>query len=283
MAWGITTRVGPTLDATHGFSTEECASLLAEVESKYLAADATRGQRISFRTRLHLEELLLARACARGDENAWEIFWDRYQSKLRGAARSLTHNTEAANELADGLFAELFGLRTREGKRISKLESYMGLGSLEGWLRTLLAQAHVDQWRHNRRLVALDENDHLRNLLTPPNQNQGETVPAVRAQLEGALESVLASVAPDQRLLLNLYFLDGQTLAQIAGLLHVHESTVSRRLDRLIAQLRKQTRKELGRNGMRSRAAEEAMNTDPRWLSVDLRKSLAAHGTSHVY
>ncbi len=258
-----------------GISAADAERILADVEQRYLPADAGAGERGRFRAKLRLAELMLARACARGDGAAWEEFWARYHARLRQAARALTRETARAEELADGLLGDLFGLHTRDGARVSKLDSYMGLGSLEGWLCALLAQAHVDQWRRQRRQVSLEACDGLRTLVTPANQEAQAAAAAARGLLEPALERALARADASARLLLCLYFLDGRNLAQIGALLQVHESTVSRRLDRAIAGLRRQTRRELVRHGVRPAATEEAMRVDPRWLRLDLRRSLA--------
>src|SRR6185312_90128 len=147
--------------ACYGLEPQQAEAILREVEDRYLPPHSGEGARSHFRAKLHVEELMLARGCARGDDAAWEEFWRRYQGRMRAAARSLTHEEARANDLADGLFAELFGLRTREGARISKLNSYTGIGSLEGWLCALLAQAHVDEWRRERRWVGLEEDGDL--------------------------------------------------------------------------------------------------------------------------
>ena len=63
----------------------------------------------------------------------------------------------AARELADSIYADLYGTTLRDGVRVSKLASYTGRGSLEGWLRTVLAQEYVNRYRRGRRLISLDE------------------------------------------------------------------------------------------------------------------------------
>ncbi|MGH9520824.1 MAG: hypothetical protein ACRD2D_14290, partial [Terriglobales bacterium] len=168
MAWRTTGTKDPAVETRFGWSPEAEAKLLAEVEAKYLPADASRQQKQQFRARLHWEDLLLARACARGEETAWDEFCHKYQTGLRRSARIMTRDGVRGEELADGLIGDLFGLRTRDGVRCSKLNSYMGLGSLEGWLRALLAQAHVDEWRQRRRWTGLDESESLQTLVTFP-------------------------------------------------------------------------------------------------------------------
>ena len=58
-------------------------------------------------------------------------------------------------------------------------------------------------------------------------------------------------------------------------MLGVHESTISRKLDKLAKSLRKQILAGLTRRGMSRRQAEEAIEVDVRDLKVDIRRSLA--------
>ena len=76
-------------------------------------------------------------------------------------------------------------------------------------------------------------------------------------------------------MVLSAYYLDGRTLAEIARMSGVHESTISRKLDRLAKNLRKQILAGLVRRGMSRRQAEEALEVDVRDLQVDIRRSLA--------
>jgi transposase len=55
----------------------------------------------------------------------------------------------------------------------------------------------------------------------------------------------------------------------------VHESTISRKVEKLTKQLRKAILKNLSRRGMSRRQAEEALDVDVRDLTLDLRASLA--------
>ena len=62
-----------------------------------------------------------------------------------------------AAELADSLFADLYGVNARDGVRNSKLVFYTGRGSLEGWLRTVMAQEFINRYRKQKRTVSLEE------------------------------------------------------------------------------------------------------------------------------
>ena len=76
-------------------------------------------------------------------------------------------------------------------------------------------------------------------------------------------------------MVLAAYFLDGRTLAEIARLLGVHESTISRKVDKLAKSLRKKILANMVQQGMGRRQAAEALEVDVRDVSLDIRRSLA--------
>src|SRR5438045_9235654 len=132
------------------------AEILLEVGSRY-SASASASELRAFFLSLRIDELALARACAAGNNFAWEIFLTRFREKLYLAALRIAREDSAARDLADTLYADLYGTTTRDGQRVSKLASYTGRGSLEGWLRTVLAQEYVNRYRRTKRLVSLEE------------------------------------------------------------------------------------------------------------------------------
>src|SRR5246127_1789117 len=142
--------------AEFGISAEQFTSILLEISAKYLPGAATPEVRDLY-VNLRLEDLVLARACAAGHERAWEIFLTRYREKLYEVAGYITKESSNARELADSLYADLYGTALREGQRVSKLSSYTGRGSLEGWLRTVMAQEYVNRYRRTKKLVSLAE------------------------------------------------------------------------------------------------------------------------------
>jgi RNA polymerase sigma-70 factor (ECF subfamily) len=258
--------------AEFGLTRQQFDSVLQEIARKYLPADAVQDDVREFYASLRVEELALARACAAGQEQAWEVFLTRYREKLYDIAGYITKESSAARELADSIYAELYGTTTRDGQRMSKLASYTGRGSLEGWLRTVMAQEHINRYRRQRRLVSLDEETEEGAQFATPER---EPAIAVDPRVEAGVDEVLAALAPEDRFVLASYFLDGQTLAEIARALGVHESTISRKLDKLAKSLRKHILASLGRRGMSRRQAQEALEVDVRDLRVNIRSRLA--------
>jgi RNA polymerase sigma-70 factor (ECF subfamily) len=252
----------------YGLSFDEFAAIVQEVGRQYLP-DAPSDDVAQLHQSLRVEELALARACAKGCEAAWECFLNRYRQKLYDAAGAIAKEESAARELADSLYTELFGTReSADGQRISKLTSYTGRGSLEGWLRTVLAQDYVNRYRSQRRLVSFDDT------IQAGQQYQASAEVPADPRLEAAVDAALVELPTEERLILASYYLDGRTLAEIARMLGVHESTISRRVERITASLRKRIVRSLRERGMDARAASEAMEGDVRDLTLDIRARL---------
>ena len=253
-----------------GLTREELARALSAIGMKHNHgqppnARPDAAQRAAFFRALRLPELALAQACALGRDAAWQRFLNLYRAPLTQAAIAITGSATRGHDLADSLYSELFGLSERNGERRSPLASYSGRGSLLGWLRTTLAQRHVDHHRRTYRETPLDT---LEPATAAP-------VAAVEVtQLSAAVARTLKALAPEDRFLLSAYFLDQQTLLSIGRLLKVHEATISRRLKRLTSDLRKQLLRNLQAGGLSKRAAEEALGTDPRDLELNLRTLL---------
>jgi RNA polymerase sigma-70 factor, ECF subfamily len=261
-----------------GLSMEEFGAALASIGEKVKhgfppGAHPDSTQKAQFFRSLHLAELALAQSCALGREVAWEVFLTRYRSALVHAAVSITGSATVGNDLADSLYADLYGMRAIEGERRSPLASYSGRGSLLGWLRTTLVQRFRDHHRRTHRETQLDDFD------APP------VVPSIPVsenlpQITAAVSRTLKTLAAEDRFLLSAYYLDRQTLFQIARTLHVHEATISRKLKRLAGSLRNQLIENLISNGLSKAAAHEALGTDPRDVEINLRSLLQTSQTA---
>ena len=250
----------------------EFASALAAVGAKVnhglpAGISARPKQREEFFRALHLPELALAHACVLGREGAWEQFLRLYRAPMVQASVGITGSVNLGEELVDALYAELYGLREREGERRSPLASYSGRGSLLSWLRTILVQRYRDHYRRTRREAPIDGFD-------CPASEPATPVLKELAVLTNGIAQVLRELVAEDRFLLATYFLDRQTLLQIARTLNVHEATISRRIKRLTLELRNRLLEQLRRRGLSKTAAEEALGVDPRDIEINLRALL---------
>ena len=186
---------------------------------------------------LHGRDLALALACAEGHGAAWDHFVLTYRPELYRAARAMTDEA-TGRELADSLYADLFGLSEKDGVRRSLFRYYHGRAKLSTWLRSVLAQRHVDLVRSQRRMTSLDDPDRPGDgvLPTPPAE-QPMRAGTMRVAAE-AVTAALAVLAATDRVRLAYYYAHGLTLAQTGRLFGESEATASRKLERARKNLR---------------------------------------------
>ena len=236
-----------------GLGAEALAATLAESVNAWArgagvspAADAVA----QYLDGLNAEDLVLASACRAGIASAWEHFVAQYRATLAAAARALVHDEVRAGELADSLYADLYGLEERAGQRRSLLAYFHGRSSLRAWLKAVLAQRFVDEYRTHQRAAALGEAVAREQSLAaaalavdPPEPDRARYVEALGA----ALALALAELDPRDRMRLNFYHLEELTLKEIGRLMGEYESSVSRRLTRTRARLRRRVEQVLRR------------------------------------
>src|SRR2546428_7438678 len=93
--------------AEFGLGSAQFVAILEDVAAKH--AHATEPY-----SRLHVEDLVLARACAAGNEHAWEVFLLRFREKLYDVARQITREDSAGRGLGESGFPDPYRTRARE-------------------------------------------------------------------------------------------------------------------------------------------------------------------------
>ena len=221
--------------------------------------DAPNIAIIEFVEDIRADDLCLVIACEKGDEKAWEELVQNFDGTVKSAARKISSNSEDAEDLASSIWAELYGLRQdAEGNKKSKLAYYSGRGSLAGWLRAVVSQLAIDQYRKQSKFVQIDEDREFENLASETSDNtdhphashsgnpeeifsEKQTASDVSTALTAAIEKLEA----EDRLILKLYYFDDLKLKDIAATFGYHEATASRKLVRVQNEIRKSVEKAL--------------------------------------
>jgi RNA polymerase sigma factor (sigma-70 family) len=267
--------------ARFGFTTARFVPHLARSAASRFKAQTPSAQELeTYLSSLCLEDFALACACSEGHEPAWDFFVSNYRGYLRrcaGAMLRRSAESAEARDLADSLFAELYGLADGRRGSASLFRYFHGRSSLKTWLRAVLAQRHVDGIRAARRFDSLDEADAagqlavgevaaargqkssprpstehaLGPLAIPPDPHRERYILLFRA----ALESALQKLDPADHRRMCLYYAEGKTLAQVGRLCGEHESSVSRNLERIRRTLRAGVEEDLRRGARVDRVA----------------------------
>jgi RNA polymerase sigma factor (sigma-70 family) len=217
------------------------ATLTAGATRAFAGGVPSRRELEKFLSSLHLNDLALACACAAGRETAWDHFVREHRPVLYRAADALDP-TGGAREIADSLYADLYGMAGAAADRRSLFRYFHGRSSLATWLRAVLSQRHVDLIRARRRTEALPEGDDA--IAVAPAEPDPDRASLTRL-IETTLRTAVDRLASKDRLRLRSYYAAEMTLAQIGRLTGEHEATVSRHLARTRRDLRRAIEQDL--------------------------------------
>jgi RNA polymerase sigma-70 factor (ECF subfamily) len=247
-----------------GLSGDDVVERVSAAVEKYLLESKPSASGVEIQTfveELRADDLCLILACERGDDAAWEDLVANFDSTVKSAARKIASGADDADDLASSIWAELYGLREgSDGRRRSKLSYYSGRGSLGGWLRAVVAQLAVDQFRRVSKFVQVDEDREFEALANEAaassngfvsnGSNPEEKLASLdaAADVSRALKRAVSKLEPEDRLILKLYYFEGLKLKDIAETFGYHEATASRRLSRIQSDIRKLVEKELRLN-----------------------------------
>ena len=188
-------------------------------------------------------ELMLAAALARGDDHATMVFERELVPEIERAVRRYAADEDDFAELCQRALVHLL---VASPPKPPKIASYLGRGSLEGWVRTVAARLALNARRSEPKLV--DDETMLDRLLISAPQLPG--VAQHRALFVEALRKAILALPRRDRTLLRLSYVTGMTGVALARSYDVHESTVSRWLasarDQLVTQFEEIVTAELG-------------------------------------
>ena len=183
-------------------------------------------------------ELFLACACVAGDDAALSAFDQGYIASVDKAVAGVDPSPSFVDEVRQ---------RVRERLLVGKspkLAEYSGLGSLQGWTRTVALRLALNLKRDTAREV------HDEGLLDAlPFVGRDLELDYVRAQhradFAAAFREALASLEGRSRNVLRLSYVDRLTIDQIGTMYGTHRATAARWLNQARDELMEQTRARL--------------------------------------
>ena len=262
-----------------GLAADDIRPRIEKALEKYLFRDNENAAAMEIKTfvdELRADDLCLVLACERGDETAWSDLVRTQDKTVKAAAWKISPKAEDADDLASSIWAELYGLKhDKDGKLKSKLSYYSGRGSLGGWLRAIVSQLAVDQYRKQSRLVQVEEAREFENLAnesSEKSENSGVLAhhdnpeeifgeKQMTRDVSKALNQAIAELDADDKLLLKLYYFDELKLKDIGQMFGYHEATASRKVVRIQAEIRK--------------SVEKILQNQHHWSAEEVKRYLA--------
>ena len=164
----------------------------------------------------------LIRSCIDGDRKSQKALYDRLAPRMFPVCiRYIGDRAQAEDVLQDG-FITLF----------TKLESYKGDGSFEGWARRVFVTTALMTLRKKDALKMTEELDTARGM-------KAETVSQTQHIGYQELMKLVTSLPPGFRTVFNMYSIEGYSHKEIADMLGISETTSRTQLSRARIWLQK--------------------------------------------
>lgn len=157
----------------------------------------------------------LAQACRNGDRKAQRCLFDALSPKMMALCLRYIGNRPTAEDVLQDGFITLF----------SKLDSFSGAGSFEGWARRIFVNTALMHLRKTDALKLSDDIGEARGLFF-------EEATPVQKMGYRELMGLIARLPADARTVFNLYVIEGYSHKEIAEALGINEATSRSKLQR---------------------------------------------------
>ena len=229
-------RLGTTVHGDLGVSLDAFEHHLKRISQRYLGTDISDESLTTFVKSLHTNDLLLSLSCAMGTEAGWQRFYSVYRKYLSDLSRHLLGRSPDLEDLGETIWIDLF-LLDKSGQ--SRIASYDGRSSLATWLRVVVSNRVINE--RQRRSLAASNIDAIPEPADPGAHRDVEAGVVHERYYEmilWAFKRSLGILSDRETLIVLLRYDQGLQLGEIARLFSVHQSTITRQLDRVVDRLR---------------------------------------------
>ena len=183
--------------------------------------------------RINIEEVELAKLCARGDEMARKELYTKYAAYLFALCIRYVSNKELARDLMHDAILKIF----------ETIGKYRPTGSLKSWCARVTVNLLIDYLRKSK-LMELQQLDSTQEKIQEP---QTEDIAKVPKQ---ELMRMVSELTNTKRIIFNLFCVEGYSHRDIAEMLNIKEKTSSSLLFKAREQLAENVRDYIKRNGL---------------------------------
>ena len=174
----------------------------------------------------HVDWAPLVENCRKGDRRSQKAVYDLLSGKMFAVCLRYMGDREAAEDILQDGFVTLF----------TKLDSFSGEGSFEGWARKIFVNTALMSLRKNDVLKQTEDVDSAWNITT-------DAPSAIENIGYKDLMKMIASMPPGFRTVFNMYILEGYSHKEIAESLGISEATSRSQLQRARTLLQNKIKK----------------------------------------
>lgn len=155
-----------------------------------------------------LKDEIFLKKLIKGDRSVQFEFYNKYSPKMYGVCLRYTSNTDEANDLLQESFIKIF----------NKIEKFNNKGSLEGWIRRIVVNTCIDNFRKNSKFLEDKDIDDVSYALESDSDIFGELN-------YKEILFVINKLPDGYKTIFNLYAIEGFTHKEIAEELSISVNT----------------------------------------------------------
>ena len=175
-----------------------------------------------------MEEKELVKGCKEGNEKCRRLLYEQYSPVLMGICLRYTKNEMEAEDLLHDAFIKIF----------TKLDSYRGEGSFEGWMKTIMINTAIDYQRKYKKMNELVSCEEVSEAVFSNAESN-----VISKMSSDELLKLVQELPPMSKNVFNLFVFDGFSHTEIAGMLQIKEGTSFWHLNNARSILKEKIRK----------------------------------------
>jgi len=150
---------------------------------------------------------LLIQGCKRNDRDSQRLLYQHYYAYALSICARYSRNINEAKEVVNDGFMKVF----------VKIDQYNPEAPFKGWLRKIMINASIDQYRKELKHQQKDPVEYAHKAFTEPQ--------AVTDLSHEELIELIQKLSPGYRAVFNLHVIDGYTHVEIGKLLNISTGT----------------------------------------------------------
>ncbi len=159
-------------------------------------------------------DAIILQGCLRKELKAQKVFYQHFSSSMYAVCLRYSNSKEDAKDILQDGFVKVF----------TKLETYTGKGSLEGWMKRIFINTALEHYRSNKVYQQQSDVEDAHGI--------GQEAQALAQLTQKEILMVLNAMAPGYRMVLNLFVIEGYSHAEIAEIMGIQEGTSKSQLSR---------------------------------------------------
>ncbi|MEW6470097.1 MAG: RNA polymerase sigma factor [Bacteroidota bacterium] len=164
----------------------------------------------------------LVKGCVENNPLAQKLLYERFSRKMMGVCLRYADSRDEAEDILQNAFIKIF----------ENIETFKGSGSLEGWIRRIMVNTALNNYRQNkasRQKVDLDSVEYM----LPGDHQVSNSLDAKE------LLKLIQTLPAGFRTVFNLFAIEGYSHKEIAEQLNISEGTSKSQYSRARAYLQK--------------------------------------------